>query len=194
MLGSNVLFEQALAAAQYLEKGGLLCIPEGNLLGEHEQRIVQALSQPIFPPIKQTGEGCKYRYPKMRASHICQSAAMIYSRDRTLRGLLMDGSNTRETRNSIIASAKGIGPKQASLFLRNIGYANDVAILDVHILRYMSAIGLYMGGNSNVCTVRGYDKVEANLRGYADGLCLELSYLDIAIWVVMRVYQREFAT
>jgi thermostable 8-oxoguanine DNA glycosylase len=51
-----------------------------------------------------------------------------------------------------------------------------------------------MGGNSNVCTVRGYDKVEANLRGYADGLCLELSYLDIAIWVVMRVYQREFAT
>jgi thermostable 8-oxoguanine DNA glycosylase len=37
-----------------------------------------------------------------------------------------------------------------------------------------------------------YEKIEKALQNYSKKLRVQLSYLDIAIWVVMRVYQREF--
>ncbi len=47
-------------------------------------------------------------------------------------------------RDWLVKNVKGLGMKEASHFLRNIGY-NDVAIIDRHILRFMAAEGLFNG-------------------------------------------------
>ena len=87
--------------------------------------------------------------------------------------------------------AVGIGPKQASLFLRNIGYAKDLAILDTHILRYMSLVGLLPNLIQSVSTLRKYETVEGLLCSYSEKFQVSLAYIDIAIWVVMRTCRKE---
>ena len=45
-------------------------------------------------------------------------------------------------RRTWLTSCPGLGPKSASWVLRNTGWAQDLAILDVHVLRAMSDAGL----------------------------------------------------
>jgi N-glycosylase/DNA lyase len=84
----------------------------------------------------------------------------------------------------------GIGPKQASLFLRNVGYAENLAILDVHVLRFMRYIGLLRAPEISVTTLRRYEVAEERLLAYSLGLGWPMATLDVAIWVVMRAAGR----
>ena len=194
MLGSRVIFEQAQAAARHLDTSGLLSIKDGCYSYEHiEYRIAEALSQPIFPPLTNSRCGRKYRYPKLRANHICRTAQAIYQAGNSIKHLLQSSKNSSEARARVILAAVGIGPKQASLFLRNIGYSDNLAILDTHVLRYIYLLRLLPGTIKEVTRLRGYEKIEEILQTYAEKLGTKLSYLDTAIWVVMRVYRKEFA-
>jgi N-glycosylase/DNA lyase len=88
-------------------------------------------------------------------------------------------------------SAIGIGPKQASLFLRNIGYTDELAILDKHVLAYMGISGLAVNLKKAVNSLKGYKDLENILQTHARKFGLSLGYVDQAIWIVMRVYARE---
>jgi N-glycosylase/DNA lyase len=85
----------------------------------------------------------------------------------------------------------GIGPKQSSLFLRNIGFTDRLAILDTHVLRYMFILGLMNVRTKAVSTLTRYQEIEADLRSYSSRLGANLAYFDTAIWITMRVFQRE---
>ncbi len=49
---------------------------------------------------------------------------------------LLLGLSSGEARSFLVKNIKGIGYKEASHFLRNVGY-NDVAIIDRHVLRFL---------------------------------------------------------
>ncbi|HMD14927.1 MAG TPA: DNA lyase, partial [Bacteroidota bacterium] len=53
---------------------------------------------------------------------------------------LSNGSSSRELREWLIQNVKGLGRKEASHFLRNIGHKN-LAILDRHILKNLVRVG-----------------------------------------------------
>ena len=194
MLGSMVSFEHAQVAVDYLNTKGLLDV--ANHLRdprEFELRVFEALSSPIYPPVTRSGDGRKYRYPKLRANHIRRTAESIYQAGGSIRNLLNSGKSSRDTRVRIMGTAVGVGPKQASLFLRNIGYAVDLAILDRHVLRYMFLLGFLPTKIRGVTSLRAYVEIEDKLRNYAKRVRIDLSSLDTVIWVVMRVFRKEFA-
>jgi N-glycosylase/DNA lyase len=85
----------------------------------------------------------------------------------------------------------GIGPKQASLFLRNIGFTEELAIFDTHLLRFMSLFGLFDQDIRPISSLRNYENLENHLRDYAKSAGYSLGCVDQAIWIVMRVYLRE---
>jgi len=87
--------------------------------------------------------------------------------------------------------AVGIGPKQASLFLRNIGYAENLAILDTHILKYMKVVGLVPQILKTVSYSPKYEDIERILINYATKFKESLACLDTAIWIVMRSCWKE---
>ena len=67
----------------------------------------------------------------------CQRAAeRLYRGKGTLRSFLEDSHDSRDARRRLASEVSGVGPQQASLFLRNIGYAASVAALDIHVLTY----------------------------------------------------------
>lgn len=191
ILGSQVKYEHASAVVNYLDSHGLLDIEKlyrDSILFEY--RIMKALDQPIFPPITKLG-GRRYRYPKLKANHIRRTGEATYLKGNTIKKILCSSKDERYARQKIISITVGIGPKQASLFLRNTGYANNLAILDKHILKYMSFIGLLPELVQVVTSLRKYENIENILRSYSEKFKEHLAFLDTAIWVVTRTCLRR---
>lgn len=80
------------------------------------------------------------RFHNNKSSRI--AAALKMHTDVTLRTLVKKliaaNGSIREARNFIAESTSGLGMKEASHFMRNIGFVDDVAILDRHILRRLA--------------------------------------------------------
>ncbi len=72
----------------------------------------------------------------------------------------------------------GIGLKEASHFLRNVGYFN-LAILDRHILKFLSS---YFSYNKRSLSRNDYIYIESVLKSVAISLNLPPGLLDLFIW------------
>jgi N-glycosylase/DNA lyase len=83
-------------------------------------------------------------------------------------------------REWLVKNLKGIGFKEASHFLRNIGF-KDFAILDRHILRFLYKNKIINEIPSNL-SKRKYLEIENKLKNLADKLNITLSELDFLIF------------
>jgi len=83
-------------------------------------------------------------------------------------------------RDWLAKNVDGIGYKEASHFLRNVGYS-DVAILDRHILALVREHGL-LGQAPRTLTRKRYLAVEEKLRELAQKVGLSLAKLDLYLW------------
>jgi len=187
-LGSRVKFELTKATISYLDSRGILkyCRTEFNNT-DLERVISDSLRQPLTVEIAGRCIRRKYPFHNLKARHITRTAVSIYGSGTSLVKILKMGRDPLETRNLLVSKSVGIGPKQASLFLRNIGYCTDLAVLDVHVLRYMSFVGLLPSIIKTVQNIRQYEMLENLLRAYSYKLSLSMGTLDISIWIVMRV-------
>lgn len=194
ILGSRVLYETAHSCVSHLFQMGLLhplrIIAESD---KTEKHLINELSKPIFPSFKKT-KRCRYPYPKSRSEYIVQTAIEIYNNNETnLKNILASCKNEYEARELIREKSTGIGYKQASLFLRNISYSRNLAILDSHVIKYMVLTSIIEDNEvPNISNKANYMKLERNLLNYAVSKEKSISTLDIAIWVVMRLVRREF--
>ena len=142
ILGSQVQYETAKGCIHHLVESGLLDIKK--ILRESDnaqEKISKELSKPIYPPFA-NNEGCRYRYPNTKAKFIVKTCLGIYNKDLSLGLILERCSDAYEAREQLIKKCMGIGPKQASLFLRNISYCKDLAIIDSHVIDYMKLMKL----------------------------------------------------
>ena len=191
ILGSQVPYEIALAAAEEIRDAGLLENPtERYCAPVYEKAIYDVLRQPLHGP-GWAPTGRRYRFARMRANHISRTVWAIYSDGGSLKGRLEASKSAREARRSIVGIGVGIGPKQASLFLRNIGFTEELAILDTHLLRFMSFFGLRDQTTRAISSMQSYETHENHLRYYAKSTGYPLGCVDQAVWIVMRVYQQE---
>ncbi len=130
ILGSRVRFETAYSAVERMHDMLLLSSSRRTTcFDQYEQDAVAVLS-----------EG--YPFYRMRANQIRRAAEHLYGTRGSIRGVLNAARDGRGARRILAAEVSGLGPKQASLFLRNVGYAKHVAVLDVHVLTYMNWVGL----------------------------------------------------
>jgi len=194
ILGSRVLYETANACAFHLYQRGLLA--PSNIVanpGKSEKLLANELSKPIFPPFNEN-KGRRYRYSKSKSNYIVRTAIEIYKDNNTnLKDILMRCQNEYEARNVLREKVIGVGYKQASLFLRNISYSENLAILDSHVIRYMVLLNMVENDkNLRLSSKNDYIKLENILCKYAISNDKSISTLDIAIWIVMKLIQREF--
>lgn len=191
ILGSRVSYEIAQSAATKLKNAGLL----NNRTSEYSFRSYQTAIEIILKsPLKNKDLKSRtrhYPFPKLRANHIARTVWAVYSDGGSIKGLLKSIKSAKKARKLLVQKVVGVGPKQASLFLRNIGFTNDLAILDSHVLNFMCMRGLVKKRVHSIPTLSSYEKHETNLKQYAQGTGWPLGCLDQAIWIVMRVYLRE---
>lgn len=191
ILGSQVSFEMAANAAFKVYENGLLSKKEiinkeSSILAK---KIEYVLKQPLYD-LRWNNNGRRYRFPTLRAHQIAKTMENIYRSHGSLIGILNNYSLASKARVELVQTALGIGPKQASLFLRNVGYTDDLAVLDIHVLRYMGMRGM-TNLKTSPSSLHAYEKTENRLLEHSSALGFTVGCLDQAIWVTMRVAQAE---
>lgn len=189
ILSSRVRYEESLVAARSLRAAGLLSRPPN---AQRLDTFERAAARLLAGHMRKETRSVRYRFPKLRAQQLRRTAEAIYGRGLSIRTLLVQCSDSRTARSCLIARAAGIGPKQASMFLRNIGFTHDLAVIDAHVLRYLVLIGEWPApGVNGVDSLRKYEAIEERFRCLAAELGTVPAYLDTAIWVVMRALAVE---
>lgn len=182
ILGSRVRHEVATRAVGSLVQEGLLDL---SWLADAGPNALLAIEAGLKRIPSATGEPSSYPWPKLRAAQIVTSYHRLYTAANGLMSTILGAGTGRVARQELVNRACGIGPKQASLFLRNTRCAEDLAILDIHVLRYMAVVGLLSNSNPPR-TMSQYEMVEKLLRTHAEDAGYSLGCFDLAIWVVMR--------
>jgi len=116
-----------------------------------------------------------YRFPNLRAKYIAEDQNYKHM----LENMLKNNGGEHELRDWIAKTMKGIGYKEASHFLRNIGYKN-YAIVDFHIIDLLVKHELYQ--RPKTLTKKKYLEVETLLKDIASNLNLNLAELDLYLW------------
>ncbi|MHA2036323.1 MAG: N-glycosylase/DNA lyase [Promethearchaeota archaeon] len=116
-----------------------------------------------------------YRFPNIRAEYIVN--ARKHKQD--LKKALDNNTNLKELREWIAKNIKGLGYKEASHFLRNIGYTG-YAIIDFHIIDVLTNYQLI--DKPKTLTKHKYLEIEEMLGKIATELNLNLSELDLFMW------------
>ena len=155
------------------------CILTANFSAERCMRIQQEIGDGFLTLSE--GELARelrrlgHRYPESRARYIVE-ARWIADK---LREVIESFGSQLELRDWLAKSIKGLGYKEASHFLRNIGFT-DLAILDFHILNLLASYGIVEKPRS--LTRRRYLEIEGKLREIARSLGLTLAELDLYLW------------
>jgi N-glycosylase/DNA lyase len=79
-----------------------------------------------------------------------------------------------------VVNVKGMGWKEASHFLRNIGY-RDLAILDRHILRNLKLHGVIRSYPASL-TPKRYLAIEKAFERFASAVGIPMDELDLLFW------------
>ncbi len=125
-----------------------------------------------------------HRYPRARSGYVVHTRSYL-KRDcgLQLRERLESFGDDAEARRDFFArnpGIKGIGYKEASHYLRNIGY-RGYAILDKHILRALRDCSV-IDSPHPPATKKKYLAVEEQMRKFADDIKINFDELDLLLW------------
>jgi N-glycosylase/DNA lyase len=125
-----------------------------------------------------------HRYPRARSGYIVHTRNYLKNDcGLCLREKLASFGDDREARRDFFArnpGIKGIGYKEASHYLRNIGYFG-YAILDKHILRALHGFGVIAAPDAPA-TKKKYLAVEESMRKFAVDIKINFDELDLLLW------------
>lgn len=125
----------------------------------------------------------RHRYPRARSSYIVASREFLQEHCRLeLRKKLSSFENHLERRDWLVKEkrVKGLGYKEASHFLRNIGL-KGYAILDKHILRSLTELGIIVDPTPP-STRSKYLATEEKLKNLAETTKIDFDELDLVLW------------
>ena len=125
-----------------------------------------------------------HRYPRARSGYIVHTREYL-ARECGLRlwdRLREFGEDAEQRRDFLAANPgiKGIGYKEASHFLRNVGF-NGYAILDKHILRTLAEFGV-IDAPKPPTTKKKYVDIEKRMREFANEIEIDVDELDLLLW------------
>ena len=110
ILTANAQAEKAISIQQKIGPDGFLNMPQQEL-----SSIIRSYA---------------HRFHNNKSKYIVEARKYKNIKD------LLQNLNDKEAREFLVKNIKGLGYKEASHFLRNVGYSN-LAIIDRHILRFL---------------------------------------------------------
>lgn len=90
-------------------------------------------------------------------------------------------SDDAQLRDWLAEHVRGMGMKEASHFLRNIGRGSSLAILDRHILRRLAELGVIAAVPRTLTPAR-YREIEALMKSFASNNGIPMDHLDLLLW------------
>ncbi len=122
-----------------------------------------------------------YRYPNARAQYIIEARENFRNRHSfDFKRIIESYDDVKELREFFVNEVKGLGYKEASHFLRNIGIFG-LAILDKHILRTLNEYGI-TDDVPKTLNQKKYLAYEEKFIEFSDKLNINMDELDLLLW------------
>jgi len=124
-----------------------------------------------------------HRYPRARGAYVYETRE--YLREHCGLGLrwLLLRLKDRDGRRDFFAAnpgVRGLGYKEASHFLRNVGF-RGYAILDKHVMSRLAELGV-TESNRPPSTKRRYIELEERMKVFAKQIGIDFDELDLLLW------------
>lgn len=123
------------------------------------------------------------RFYDKKAKYIIR-ARRFFTNDRLdIKNKILPFQTSLQLRNWLIKNINGLGLKESSHFIRNIGfdYRNQLAILDRHILKNLKEFGV-IKEIPKTLTRKKYLGIEKKMKSFADKLNMLVYELDLLLW------------
>jgi thermostable 8-oxoguanine DNA glycosylase len=169
--GHGIPAEVGIEAFRRLRSRGLLQGEPG----------IDSLRSALTEPLYLRGRPVRYRFASQKAHYLHVALGRINTRNAldTLTPIAL---------RSWLMNLPGVGPKTASWIVRNWYASDDVAILDVHVLRAGRLIGLFP---ERASLPRDYIALESQYLRFARAIGVGAAKLDALIWMHMREAPRS---
>ncbi len=149
------------------------CLMTANFNAERAIKIQEAIGDGFknFPEkiLKKRLKELGHRFPNARAKYIADARGINFNEMR----------QSSDKREFLVKNVKGLGMKEASHFLRNIGYL-DYSIIDFHIMDVLADNGLIE--KPKCLSRKKYLEIEKMLLGISKRLKMSMGELDLYLW------------
>jgi len=111
-----------------------------------------------------------------------KSSYLIYNKKQYdyIKNCILNKSDGKEIRELLVRDVKGLGYKEASHFLRNIGY-RGLAILDRHILKNLQKLKVIDKIPSSL-NKKDYLSIEGKFYKFSKRIKINMDELDLLFW------------
>jgi len=145
---------------------------------QQQKLLMKAGADKIAPVISAKG----VRFKNNKARYLVEAREKVYSSNATQLSRLMSSFKTPlEARQWLVKNIKGLGLKEASHFLRNIGRGDDIAILDRHILKNLVKLGVIKTVPATL-SKKVYFEIEEKMRAFSKQTKVPMNHLDLILW------------
>jgi N-glycosylase/DNA lyase len=122
------------------------------------------------------------RFIQKKSAYIVEAREKFLCDNRvSLKSVISKIGDGYKAREWLVQNIKGIGYKEASHFLRNIGFEQNLAILDRHIIKNLQFVGVIKEIPGSLSRGR-YFEIEKRMMEFSKTLQIPMSYLDLVMW------------
>lgn len=121
------------------------------------------------------------RFAPTKAKRIVAAREFFTENGRLVIKKHLDTNNVIKLRNWLTETVKGLGYKEASHFMRNIGLGENLAILDRHILKNLKKFGVIEEIPTNL-SKKKYLEIENRMKEFCRKVNIPLIELDLVFW------------
>lgn len=164
--GFGITAELATAAFEACEQAGLI---------DRREPDPEVWARTLLQPLEVGGRQVRYRYPNQKAKFLAIAMQRIGD-------LRLEGIHGKSARDQLML-LPGVGYKTASWVVRNVFDSDEVAILDIHLIRAGLLCGLF---TSQDRVEKDYLSMEVRFLRFSSALGLRPAALDCLIWDGMR--------
>ncbi len=174
-------FSRVLPSEYFYELVYCLLTPQSS--AAHAARAVETLRSAAFEsrdidPEPVLGRKEHYiRFHRTKAKHLIRLKHQFSFIETALAGQ----RTAFDLREWLVDNIRGLGYKEATHFLRNIGKNDCLAILDRHILRSLKRLGVIRSIPKSLSRKR-YFEIERRFAEFAKNIGIPLDDLDLLFW------------
>ncbi len=132
---------------------------------------------------KEIKEGIKYvRFKNKKADYLVKARNFFLNNGMVcIKSTLSQFKDTHQCREWLVKNIKGLGYKEASHFLRNIGFGEKISILDRHIMRNLKDLKIIEDVPESLSKAK-YLAIEERMAAFSKEINIPLSHLDLILW------------
>jgi N-glycosylase/DNA lyase len=122
------------------------------------------------------------RFKNKKADYLVGARSFFSKNGRIyIKSVLNQFKDIHECREWLVRNITGLGYKEASHFLRNIGFGDKIAILDRHIMRNLKELNIIKAIPKSLSRSRYLD-IEKKMSVFSRKINIPLSHLDLILW------------